>query len=221
MKCTPQNTMNSASGMLADLARELERVAGVVGELDHFVALVVVAEDDEAVGRAWPGRRRCARPSPRPTDRGSARAAPGARRCGPFRIRSGQAGIFVSALVLVKFFSSKGVKKAPPVVGLSLSVSDCALGLCAKAQAHRCIQRPAPFSSGCAGDDVVERVALDRLAAGGRDEPLDFAASSSPRACARRPCGKSSLPARCRRGRPRRTTARSAPPPRRSQSRTP
>ena len=32
-----------------DLARELERVAGVVGELDHFVALIVMAEDDEPV----------------------------------------------------------------------------------------------------------------------------------------------------------------------------
>ena len=35
-------------GVLADLAGELERVAGVVGELDHLVALVVMAEDDEA-----------------------------------------------------------------------------------------------------------------------------------------------------------------------------
>jgi hypothetical protein len=34
-------------GMGADLARQLERVAGVVGELDHFVALVMMAEDDE------------------------------------------------------------------------------------------------------------------------------------------------------------------------------
>ena len=29
-------------------------------------------------------------------------------------------------------------------------------------------------------DDVVERVALDRLAAGGADQPLDLARSSSP-----------------------------------------
>ena len=35
--------------VLGDLARQLERVAGVVGEPDHLVALVVVAEDDEAV----------------------------------------------------------------------------------------------------------------------------------------------------------------------------
>ena len=34
-------------GMRADLPRELVRVAGVVGELDHFVALVVMPEDDE------------------------------------------------------------------------------------------------------------------------------------------------------------------------------
>ena len=35
--------------MLRDLAREAERVADVVGELDHFVALIVMAEDDEPV----------------------------------------------------------------------------------------------------------------------------------------------------------------------------
>ena len=34
-------------GMLRYLARELERIAGVVGELDHLVALIVMAEDDE------------------------------------------------------------------------------------------------------------------------------------------------------------------------------
>ncbi len=48
MKCTPQKTMNSASGCATDLLRELEGVAGVVGELDHFVALIVMAEDDDA-----------------------------------------------------------------------------------------------------------------------------------------------------------------------------
>jgi hypothetical protein len=30
-------------------ARELQRVAGEVGELDHFVALIVMAEDDETI----------------------------------------------------------------------------------------------------------------------------------------------------------------------------
>ena len=39
--------MNSASGCFGDLAGEAERVAGVVGELDHFVALIVMAEDDQ------------------------------------------------------------------------------------------------------------------------------------------------------------------------------
>ena len=34
-------------GMLRDLAREAERIAGVVGELDHLVALIVMAEDDQ------------------------------------------------------------------------------------------------------------------------------------------------------------------------------
>ena len=48
MKCTPQKTMNSASGCLLISPRELERVADVVGELDDLVALVVVAEDDDS-----------------------------------------------------------------------------------------------------------------------------------------------------------------------------
>ena len=62
----------------------LKRVAGVVGELDHLVALVVMAEDDERGRRASPWPRRCARPSRRRTGRGSARAAAGARRCCAF-----------------------------------------------------------------------------------------------------------------------------------------
>ena len=41
-------------GVLADLLRELVRVAGVVGELDDLVALVVMSEDDERDGRASP-----------------------------------------------------------------------------------------------------------------------------------------------------------------------
>ena len=49
MKCTPQKTTKSASCWRGGVLRELERVAGVVGELDDFVALVVVAEDDQAV----------------------------------------------------------------------------------------------------------------------------------------------------------------------------
>ena len=40
-----------------DLARQAERVAGVVGELDDLVALIVMAEDDEAVAE----RRACGR----------------------------------------------------------------------------------------------------------------------------------------------------------------
>jgi len=34
-------------GMLADLLRQLEGIAGVVGELDDFVALVMMTEDDQ------------------------------------------------------------------------------------------------------------------------------------------------------------------------------
>ena len=49
MKWTPQKTMNSAVCARGDGPGELQRVADEVGELDHLVALVVVAEDDEAV----------------------------------------------------------------------------------------------------------------------------------------------------------------------------
>ena len=43
--------------MPGDLTRELEGVAGVVREADHLVALVVVAEDDEALAQRTPRRR--------------------------------------------------------------------------------------------------------------------------------------------------------------------
>ena len=44
-------------GTVGHLPREPERVAGVVRELDHLVALVVVAEDDEpAAQRGLRGR---------------------------------------------------------------------------------------------------------------------------------------------------------------------
>ena len=36
-------------GTIRDLSRQPEGVAGVVGEPDHFVALIVMAEDDETV----------------------------------------------------------------------------------------------------------------------------------------------------------------------------
>ena len=49
MKWTPQNTMYSAAPRLAAVPRELERIAGEVGELDDLVALIVVPEDDEAI----------------------------------------------------------------------------------------------------------------------------------------------------------------------------
>ena len=60
MKCTPQKTMYSRLGPRGGLARELERVAGDVGELDDLVALVVVAEHEHLVARAppWPRRAR-------------------------------------------------------------------------------------------------------------------------------------------------------------------
>ena len=38
-------------GMFGDLAGEAERIAGVVGKLDHFVPLIVMAEDDQAAAQ--------------------------------------------------------------------------------------------------------------------------------------------------------------------------
>ena len=49
MKCTPQNTMNSASSLLLGEHREAVAVAAGVGPADHLVALVVVAEDEHPV----------------------------------------------------------------------------------------------------------------------------------------------------------------------------
>ena len=51
MKCTPQKTMYCAS-VSAAIFGELVAVAGEVGEADHFVALIVVAEDDRRVPSA-------------------------------------------------------------------------------------------------------------------------------------------------------------------------
>ena len=58
MKCTPQNTMYSALRPGGGLLRELERVAGHVGELDDLVALVVVAEHEGPVAQRRLGRPR-------------------------------------------------------------------------------------------------------------------------------------------------------------------
>ena len=57
MKCTPQKTMNSAVPRARGRARELQRVAGVVGELDDLVALVVVPEDHEPLAERLLGGR--------------------------------------------------------------------------------------------------------------------------------------------------------------------
>ena len=81
MKCTPQNTMYSASGPGRGLPGELERVAGDVGELDDLVALVVVAqhEDPRPPARPW-------RPAPAPP--GPGRTPPAGRRGSRRRARS-------------------------------------------------------------------------------------------------------------------------------------
>ena len=75
MKCTPQNTMYSASGPGRGLLRELERVAGHVGELDDLVALVVVAEDERPARPARPWPRGPARPASGRTAAGSVAGA--------------------------------------------------------------------------------------------------------------------------------------------------
>ncbi|MDH6584125.1 hypothetical protein M2161_003231 [Streptomyces sp. SAI-133] len=56
MKCTPQNTMYSASGRAARVPGQLEGVARDVGELDDLVTLVVVAEDEHLVAELLLGR---------------------------------------------------------------------------------------------------------------------------------------------------------------------
>ena len=99
MKCTPQKTIHSRIRPGRGLLGELEGVAGDVGELDDLVALVVVAEHEDAVaerrlGRAGArdeagvgGRRAGRRGTPRRArwrgrGRGRARAAAGARARG-------------------------------------------------------------------------------------------------------------------------------------------
>ena len=65
MKCTPQKTIASASGLALRGVRELERVADEVGVLHDLVALVEVAEDRPRGRRASPWRRGCGRAAPR------------------------------------------------------------------------------------------------------------------------------------------------------------
>ena len=57
MKCTPQNTTVSAARCAAANCDSLSESPIAVGELDHFVALVVMAENDEPVAeRGFGGR---------------------------------------------------------------------------------------------------------------------------------------------------------------------
>ena len=102
-------------GMLADLPRELVRVAGVVGELDHLVALIVMAEDDEASAERRPWPRRCGRPSPRPTDRGT---APGSGWRSPmwsfsYSVRTGSSIVVSEPWAFVKLFARPFTSIAP------------------------------------------------------------------------------------------------------------
>ena len=48
--------MNSALPLARGGARELQRIAGEVGELDHLVALIVMAEDDQPLAERVLGR---------------------------------------------------------------------------------------------------------------------------------------------------------------------
>ena len=58
MKCTPQNTMNSASGRPAASRASLNESPVHVRELDHLVALVVVAEHEHPAAQRLLGRAR-------------------------------------------------------------------------------------------------------------------------------------------------------------------
>ena len=60
MKCTPQKTIASASGLRLGGVRELERVAHEVGVLHDLVALVEVAEHHDAVAERRLGGAGCA-----------------------------------------------------------------------------------------------------------------------------------------------------------------
>ena len=100
-------------GMPADLLRELVGVAGVVGELDHFVALVVMAEDDQRGGRAW---RLAAAMRAIHLLVGQAEVPLRQRlalaRCALFRRRSGHRQQHECPCALVKLFSSSAREKA-------------------------------------------------------------------------------------------------------------
>ena len=78
MKCTPQNTMYSASVLLLGEHRQAVAVAAGVGPADHLVALVVVAEDEDAIAEGGLGGARCGR-----------RARIGVRWCSARRAGSG------------------------------------------------------------------------------------------------------------------------------------
>ena len=58
MKCTPQNTMNSASGRAAASRASLNESPVTSANCDDLVALVVVAEDEDAVAERRLGRTR-------------------------------------------------------------------------------------------------------------------------------------------------------------------
>ena len=95
MKCTPQNTMNSASGPAGGVAGQLERVAGDVGELDDLVALVVVAEHEHPVAErllGGPGPRHQVGVGGGGQVAGALDAALGARSVPRPRSSSGQVG---------------------------------------------------------------------------------------------------------------------------------
>ena len=57
MKCTPQNTMYSASGRAAASRADLAAVAADVGELDDLVALVAAPQHQDPVTPERPSPR--------------------------------------------------------------------------------------------------------------------------------------------------------------------
>ena len=88
-------------GMLRDLAGEAERVADVVGELDHLIALVVMAEDDQPIAERRPRSRDAAIELFVGQSQDTARGAAGAPRCATSRTPSGQEAASTFELLII------------------------------------------------------------------------------------------------------------------------
>ena len=92
-------------GTVGDLAGETKRVAGVVGELDHFVALIVMAEDDQPVAELRARRGNARRPSRRRTGRDTV-SGRGCRSEMCSFSNSVRSGISVGIVIEIKLYGS-------------------------------------------------------------------------------------------------------------------